>query len=155
VSLLTRVTAITARIASNFSLDEDKISWDFLGAPHPDEEGQPGPFKPPAIDMQNPEASIWLRPMVRPVAGSSRPWGINDAPRFQRGIIVGQVFFPRYSSPALGLEYADEFFTLFHRETIGAVRCEDANGPDFIEVGAWPNFKPVQVLVPFYLYEVS
>lgn len=152
MSLLSRTTDITGRIAQNYSLDAERISWDFLGAPH---GGKLGPFEPPDPEHVDPEAAIWLRPRIRPTPNTARPWGINNAPRYARGLIVGQVFFVRYTSPKLALEYADEFAALFHRETFGSIRCEDFNGPDFVEIDRWPNFKPIQVVIPYYIQEVN
>lgn len=152
MSLATRVQDITSRFAAQTELDEGRICWEFLGAPH-GESG--GAFVPPAIDPSNPEAAIWQRVTVRHVPNSSRPWGINNAPRYAEGVIAVDTFFPKYSSPKTALEYADAAATIFHRQQFGVVRCGDADGPDFLEVDLWPNFKIIHVLIPFYIYEVN
>lgn len=152
MALATRISDITSRFAAQTELDADRISWDFLGAPH---GARGGAFEVPEIDPSNPEGAIWQRLIVRHTPTSARPWGISDAPRYAEGVIAIDTFFPRYSSPKLALEYADAAAAIFHRQQFGVVRCQDADGPEFVEIERWPNFKVIQVRVPFYIYEVS
>jgi hypothetical protein len=152
MTLSTRVSEITARYAQQTSIDESRISWDFVGAPHGDTGAA---FKPPSIDPTDPEAAIWQRIIVRWTPRSARRWGIGDAPVYADGVIAIDTFFPRYSSPATALTYAEEAKAIFDSQNFGSIRCRDGNGPDFTEIDRFPNFKLIQVVIPFYIYEVN
>ena len=153
MSLATRISDITSRFAANTSLDEGRISWDSLGAPH----SQSGAaFRPPAIDSQDPESAIWQQVQVVPIPNTERPWGIGiDSPMFGRGLIVINTYFPRYSDVGVALEYAEEAAMIFHRQFFGVVRCQDKSSASFVRTDDWPNFQQIQISIPYYLHEVN
>ncbi len=155
MSLDAQFSAITSRWEDNAPVDSDRISWDAFGAPH-ESGGEYGPFQPPDIDPRDPEAAIWQRLNVRMVPLSGRPLGVGEtAKTWREGLIIIDTLFPRFSPPLVPLQRANSAGLVFHRSYFSTIRCRDMTGPEFTELDLWPNFKPIQVTIPFSVLEPS
>ncbi len=147
MSMESATTAILQRYDDNSPVVAANRSWDFFGAPHGADAGE---FEPPTIDPSDPVTAIWQRLLIRMVPRSGRPHGIGESAKTQRlGLIVIQTFFPRFTSPQAGLAKLETAAKLFERAHISNVHCGDMNGPEFIELPKWPNFKPVEATIEF------
>lgn len=151
MSMESATTAILQRYDDNSPVVAANRSWDFFGAPHGADAGE---FEPPTIDPSNPVAAIWQRLKILMVPRSGSPFGIGEtAKTIRRGLIVIDTLFVRFTSPQAGLAKAETAGLLFHRSHISNVHCDDMTGPDFVEFERWPNFKPIQVKIPFHVFD--
>ena len=150
MSMESQTTAITKRYNDDAPVVAANICWDLVAAPHGTDEG---PFEAPDINLASPSAAIWQRLLIRTV-GRAAPFGIGEnAQTIRRGLIVIQTFYPRFTSAQDGVQKLETAALLFHRAHISNVHCEDMDGPEWIELPDWPNFKGVEAAIPFYVLD--
>lgn len=138
--------AIAQTFAAETSITSARIAWDDFG----------GKFTPPTVDpTSSPAAVVWVRPSVRGVAGTSRPWGLGaTSPRYREGLVYVQHFGPAEYGEASLAPKVDETIGIFERRSIAVgttrVVCRDA---EINRVGSSGSWHQINVTVPYYVQD--